>query len=566
MTLAVEAPPAAPAAVVLTPRERLEALCDPASFRSLQIDDLRIGPSRLPLCPIGPGLVWSQNGNLRAGAELRSPRFAGRLGASPITFAANRLRATLDGFDAGGVEARFGTGSSVTTFDIDALRGQFGGRGVSGEYAGLSGVIAAVPFDIDQGAGNWRFAGDRLTLEGRLRVSDRQDPPRFYPLVSDDFRLSLDGNRIEAGGWLAHPATGTRVTQATIEHHLGTGVGSAILDVPGIRFTPGFQPEALTPLTVGVVALVDGSVSGQGRIAWDSGGTRSTGTFSTAGMNLAAPFGPVEGLTTTIEFTDLLGLASAPGQVARIDLVRTGIDVRDGIVSYQLRPNSHVAVESARWPFAGGELVLQPTLLDFSRPTTKYLTFQVIGLDAARFIQQMEFANIAATGTFDGIIPMQFDQSGGRIVGGRLSARPEGGTLSYVGELSDRDLGPYGILAFNALKSLRYSKFDLTLDGALAGEFVTIIDLDGIARDPAGTTLPSGGGITEMIAGRVFRQIAAIPFEFNIRIQGQFRSLIATARSFSDPTDLIQSVLPEMLRDRSTTSTDVQDEESEPVQ
>ena len=540
--------------------------CVTASFRSLQIDDLRIGPSRLPLCPIGPGLVWSQNGNLRAGAELRSPRFAGRLGASPITFAANRLRATLDGFDAGGVEARFGTGSSVTTFDIDALRGQFGGRGVGGEYAGLSGVIAAVPFDIDQGAGNWRFAGDRLTLEGRLRVSDRQDPPRFYPLVSDDFRLSLDGNRIEAGGWLAHPATGTRVTQATIEHHLGTGVGSAILDVPGIRFTPGFQPEALTPLTVGVVALVDGSVSGQGRIAWDSGGTRSTGTFSTAGMNLAAPFGPVEGLTTTIEFTDLLGLTSAPGQVARIDLVRTGIDVRDGIVTYQLRPNSHVAVESARWPFAGGELVLQPTLLDFSRPTTKYLTFQVIGLDAARFIQQMEFANIAATGTFDGIIPMQFDQSGGRIVGGRLSARPEGGTLSYVGELSDRDLGPYGILAFNALKSLRYSKFDLTLDGALAGEFVTIIDLDGIARDPAGTTLPSGGGITEMIAGRVFRQIAAIPFEFNIRIQGQFRSLIATARSFSDPTDLIQSVLPEMLRDRSTTSTDVQDEESEPVQ
>jgi hypothetical protein len=162
---------------------------------------------------------------------------------------------------------------------------------------------------------------------------------------------------------------------------------------------------------------------------------------------------------------------------------------------------------------------------------------------------------------------MQFDTRGGRIVGGRMSARPEGGTLSYVGELTDRDLGAYGILAFNALKSLRYSRFDLTLDGALDGEFITVIDLDGIARDPTMTTVPSGGGLPGLVVGRVFRQLAQIPFEFNIRIQGQFRALMATARSFSDPTPLIQSVLPDILRDRSTTTTtDVQDEESEPVQ
>ncbi len=204
-------------------------------------------------------------------------------------------------------------------------------------------------------------------------------------------------------------------------------------------------------------------------------------------------------------------------------------------------------------------------MLDFSQPSTKYLTFRVVGMDGARFIQQMEFSNIAATGTFDGLIPMQFDQRGGRIAGGRLTARPEGGTLSYVGELSDRDLGPYGILAFNALKSLRYSRFDVTLDGALDGEFITIIDLDGIARDPALTTVPSGSGIPALVAGRIFNQLARIPFEFNIRINGQFRALIATARSFSDPTPLIQAVLPQLLRNSSTTVTDVQDEESEPV-
>src|SRR6185295_15845527 len=142
-----------------------------------------------------------------------------------------------------------------------------------------------------------------------------------------------------------------------------------------------------------------------------------------------------------------------------------------------------VAIESARWPLAGGVLTLEPTILDFSRESTKSLIFRVEGLDAARFIQQLEFSNIAATGTYDGVIPMQFSQAGGRIAGGRLVARADGGTLSYVGELSDRDLGAYGVLAFDALKSLRYSRLVLTLDGALDGEFLTRINMDGLARN-----------------------------------------------------------------------------------
>ncbi len=540
--------------------------CVTARFRRLQLDDLDLGEASVPLCPSGPALVSSDGGRLRVGAELRGPDFSGRLGGSPVRLAASRLLVGLDAFTASGLEARFGPPQSATRLDIGRLSGRFGRLGIAGDFGGLSGTIAAVPFILSEGSGRWQFAAGRLDVDGGIRIADQQDVVRFHPLVSEDLKLTLQGNRIESTGWLLHPGSRVRVTEAQIVHDLGTGAGSARLDVPGLRFTPSFQPEQLTPLTLGVVALVDGSLSGEGRVEWDMEGTRSSGTFATEGMNLAAPFGPVEGLTTRIEFTDLLGLTSAPGQVAQVDLVRAGIDVYDGTVRYQLQPNYHVAVESGRWPYAGGELFLQPTVLDFSQETTKYLTFRVAGLDAARFIQQMEFSNIAATGTFDGIIPMQFDRSGGRIVGGRLEARPEGGTLSYVGELTDRDLGPYGILAFNALKSLSYDRFDLTLDGALAGEFITTIDLDGIARDPSLTTLPSGSGITEMIARRAFRQIAAIPFEFNIRIQGQFRSLIATARSFSDPTNLIQSVLPGALRDRETPFSDVQDEESEPVQ
>jgi len=535
--------------------------CVSAGFRALQFQNLRLGPSRLPLCPVGRALIADG----RIAAELRAPRFAGRLGTTPITLASDRLRFDSAGFTAAGLAVRLGPANAVNRLDVALLSGRFGPRGIGGTFEGLAGDLANVPLLVSAGGGRWRMPGGDLSLDGRLTIADRQSPARFTPLAGEDFRLTLIDNRIRATGALAHPASGTRVALATIRHDLNTGAGDAVLDVPELRFAEGFQPEALTPLTVGVVALVDGVLTGQGRIEWDARGSRSSGRFATADMDLAAPFGPVEGLATTIAFTDLLGLTSAPAQEARVRLVRAGIDVHDGIVRYQLRPNYHVAVESARWPLAGGTLTLEPTLLDFSRESTKYLSFRVEGLDAARFIELMEFSNIAATGTYDGIVPMQFTDRGGRIVDGRLTARPEGGTLSYVGELSDRDLGPYGVLAFDALKSLRYSRLEISLDGALDGEFLTRINMDGIARDVAGTRQPSGG-ISGMVVARALSQLARIPFRFNIRIEGPFRALVATSRSFSDPSELIRAALPGLIEEGATTPTTVQDEESEPVQ
>ncbi len=209
-------------------------------------------------------------------------------------------------------------------------------------------------------------------------------------------------------------------------------------------------------------------------------------------------------------------------------------------------------------------MLLEETILDFSKPTAKTLTFRVTGLDAANFIQQMEFDNIAATGRFDGVVPMVFDDAGGRIVAGHLVARAEGGTLSYIGELTDRDLGAYGKLAFDALKSLRYDKFVMDLDGSLDGEFLTKIELDGIARDISAGP-PAGSGLRAMIVRRALGQIAMIPFEFNIAIRGPFRTLMATARSLEDPSLLIQSALPPELQGKPLT-TNVQPKESEPVQ
>lgn len=529
--------------------------CVPATFRRLVFQTLTLGQSRVSLCPSGRAMIWkAPGGRVQGGVELRGPRLTGTLGQTPIAIDARRLRFAIadKSFVATNADIRLGGAPVIHDLRIAALTGRFLPGGVAGAFSGLSGKIANVPLLVGEGAGTWRVRGGELEMAGRILVDDERDPRRFETLVSDDFRLRLAANRIHATGLLKHPPSGAPVLRAVIDHDLGTGIGHAGLSVAGIRFAlDGLQPEDITPLTIGVVALVDGTIRGEGRIDWRPGRTTSSGTFSTEGMNLAAPFGPVEGLTTTILFTDLLALESAPHQIARVDMIRAGIDIPHGHVRYRLLPGSRVQIERGAWPFAGGELLLEPTLLDFSRPSTRHLRFQLVGLDARRFMRDMGFTTIEVTGIFDGIVPMEIDIAGARVVGGRLVARPGGGRLSYTGAVNRAAMPLQGRIVFDALRDLRYRHLEMDLDGALAGEFVGRIRLEGLGS-----------------ASRnwLVRQFRRVPFRFNIIVRGPLRAVIASIRATRDPTLLIQPVLPPELQELPTSVTTLQNEESEAPQ
>jgi hypothetical protein len=180
----------------------------------------------------------------------------------------------------------------------------------------------------------------------------------------------------------------------------------------------------------------------------------------------------------------------------------------------------------------GGRLILQETIPNFGRNAPKRLTFEVVGLDAKTFVDSMGFKELSATGTFDGVLPMIFDDEGGRIVGGRLDSRPGGGTLAYNGVVNRANLGMMGGLAFDALRDLRFNSMIIRLDGYLDGEFATRLVIDQVALGEATKTQ------------RFIKSINRIPFKFNVTIKGPFRALIATAKSFRDPRPMIADTLP----------------------
>lgn len=509
--------------------------CVPVSFASLRLGALQLGRTSLPVCATGPAVFYRQSdGDIALRAATRNLALNGRLGASPFALRAGRAAMTGSrGFALTDVAARMGNPEAPIFLNAPRLAGSFGGSGIRGTFAGADATIGRVPIKLTEADGRWLFYRSRLTVNGAATASDIGSPePRFYPLRTNDFSFSLAGSDIRAGGSLRHPGTGALVTDVAITHDLGTGRGGATLDVPGLAFRQGgLQPEMITRLTEGVIALVNGTVTGQGRIAWNgSGEVTSTGEFSTGGMDLAAAFGPVTGLAGTIRFTDLLGLETAPGQTARVATVNPGILVENGVITYQLLPGQLVRIQSGRWPFMGGELILRETVLNLGRPSPKRLTFEVRGLDANMFVSSFGFREIKAEGTFDGVLPMIFDDAGGRIVGGRLDSRAPGGRLAYNGVVNRANLGTAGNLAFNALRDLRFRSMIIRLDGDLAGEFGTRLTIDGVGL--AGTN-----GTQRLIS----RFVGRLPLKFNVSITGPFRALIGTAKSMRDPRALIQT-------------------------
>lgn len=498
--------------------------CQDIRFDSLRISSLNLRGQALRLCPdAGRSMLTTSNSGIRFATNVANFAAQGQLGGSPISARSANIRFTLaNGFVASDVKVELGESDARTDFAVAMLVGQFGAEAISGTLSGGSGKIGNVPLLIDEAAGSWRYLNSVLTLDSSLRVLDAEAVDRFQPMNVPDLMLSLENNVISAIGNIVEPKTGTQVAGVDIRHDLGNTTGRALLAVDGLRFNDRLQPELLTPLTLGVVANVDGAVFGDGRIEWDANGVRSGGTFATRGMNLAAAFGPVEGLTTETVFTDLLGLETGPAQIATIASVNPGIPALNGQISYRLLPDQQVAIEAGRWPFAGGELILEPTVLDFGIEKERRLTFRVIGLDAEKFLAGYDFQNLRVTGVFDGTLPMVFNQDGGRIVGGALISRPGGGEVSYLGELAYEDMGVFANYAFQALRSIRYSSLTIGVGGDLGGEIVTDISFTGLQQ---------GTGAKRNF---ITKQLARIPIKFNVSITAEFLKLIGSIRGLYD--------------------------------
>lgn len=507
----------------------MNSACTNVRYGGLATGALRLPAGTLRACPQRGSILSVAGGETRFALLIPSLSVNGSLGTSALKASGNSISFDLDsGFGANDVAIDLGRDRTQSRFTVARLDGKLEGPGVYGTISGGAGRIGEVPLLISEASGKWSWQGDVLGLDSSLFISDAEQVDRFNPLRVPDMQVTLSNNVISAIGNLFEPETGIKVADAQITHNLGNSNGNALLSVVGLRFNDQLQPDKITPLTLGHIAAVKGLLSGDGRIEWDGEAVRSAGHFTVANTDLAAAFGPVEGLETEIRFTDLFGMVTEPGQIARVRSVNPGVPAYEGVIRYQLLPDQRVRIEEGRWPFHGGELVLEPTILDFDVEAERRLTFRLIGLDAEKFLAGYDLQNLQVSGVFDGTLPMVFNQEGGRIVGGYLVSRSGGGQLSYLGELTYEDMGVFANFAFQALRSISFREMRLGVEGKLDGEIITDVSFEGLQQG----SLAKQNFFT--------KQLAKVPIKFNVRIEAEFLQLIGSIRGLYDADYALQ--------------------------
>lgn len=499
--------------------------CTPVAVQGVTQGSLRIGPATTTICPQGAGAVLTLGTAMRVAARIPALTLTGMQAGTPLHAEAHDLMLNASGGAAEIASGPIALSRGADRIAAAGVTGHLAGGVATGTVAGAQVHAAALPFGLDAVSGDWHYADGGLDLAAGLTVADGAVPARFAPLRTHDAQVHLAHGFATATATLIEPTSGRTVLTLALSDDLGTARGHADLVVPALTFDKALQPTTLSPLALGVVADVKGTVTGKGRIDWTVDTVTSSGSLSTGGLDLAAAFGPVQGLAGTVTFSDLLGLVTPPHQVLKVAAINPGVEVDNGTFAFQLQPGRVLAIEGAHWPFLDGELTLLPTRMTLGAAEERRYELVVSGLDAAKFLVHMNVSNLSATGRFDGDLPVVFDRDGnGSIVGGMLLSRPPGGTVSYVGELSYRDLTPIANYAFQTLRSLRYRQMQIAMDGPIAGEIVTRVGMDGIGQGP--------GAKRNFIT----RQIARLPIRFNVNIRAPFYQLMGSFRSFFDPS------------------------------
>lgn len=502
--------------------------CVPVHFDRLALGEMALDARSLTLCaPRGEAIVRNGAAGLRIAAGVAGLDLSGHFGETPMRLSSGAVGFAWPGaISAKAVDIALGPPDTATHFKLADMEAR-AGRDFAGTFSGVEAKLAAVPMDVTNAAGNWRYADNTLTLsDASFDLTDRQAQPRFNRLVAQGAELTLHDNRIDADAALREPASGRDVADVVIRHDLASARGHADLKVGGLTFDKSLQPDTLTDLAKGLVALAKGTVTGKGQIDWNGDKVTSSGHFTTQELDFAAPFGPVQGLKGTLVFTDLLGMVTAPDQTFTVASINPGIEVNDGVVTLSMQPGQVVHLTDAHWPFMGGTLRLEPTDLRFAIDEPRHYVLDIKGLDAAKFIEKMEFSNLSATGTFDGKLPLVFTQDGGRIEGGALESRDPGGNVSYIGALTYKDLSAMANFAFDALKSLDYKHMTIAMNGSLAGEIVTNVSFEGVKQ---------GSGAKRNF---VTKQLGKLPLRFLVNIRAPFYALIVNFKSFYDASYL----------------------------
>ena len=364
----------------------------------------------------------------------------------------------------------------------------------------------------EAGEGRVKFTGDaipRLPMTGLVNYADGS----FQGTATTTLPLADD-------------------TPIEIAYRFKDGQGTADVNIPELRFLPkGLQPQYLVSALKGKLAEVEGLVEANIKLAFAPGQPlQSSGTAKIIDMNFGTLPGPLTGVNTEMQFSNMFPPQSQGRQTLTVDKFDPGFPLENGVIEFEMIPDG-VKVYSARWPLGDGFFSLDPFEWLYSNEVNR-VVMRIENVSIGEFLKDVGDGALTATGDIEGTLPIVMSGIDVRVENGELWVK-DGGVIQYkskqLDSISDLDgtneravaamrAGNYRDAAFEALKNFEYQELRVKIDGALDGPIDVFLKADGKNED--------------VLGGQ--------PFLFNINLQGELLNIL---RSFNTNAQIKSELL-----------------------
>lgn len=525
------------------------APCLAVDTRGLTLGAIAVEPAKLNVCPVNGRFLRqaTEPGGAATLGNLKLP-FTMESGAGVLSLAGAEIDWTAaKGFalalSADDLDMPLTIGERTLTISgkgprIDVATGKGPARIAARLGATVFGgtmVPANVSASVFAFDGTSAAAGVEGEVTGKgVLITDINADPIYRPIASE-FSGTVGDNTLRITGPLNLRSSGTRLADAALDLDILKLDGTAKVTFRPLVFrSGGLQPNMISDRLTGLFTDATGNVSGDARFTINSGKIAGTADVRIQNFGFQTTrLGRVTGINGTVSFVDLMALQTAPNQVFTLASINPGIPLTDGRIVYDLREGGILHLDSVKFPFGGGQLVIAP--FDWALEgglKDQSVAVKAEAINLTQLVEILKFPDTVATGTLSGTFPIVFTDNRVQIKGARLKADEPGGRLSYTGGAVDAAAGQdaNASLAFDALRDLKFEVLEIGIDGDLAGDLRADLLLVGENINP----LPMGNRLT-LPAGQAF--------EFAIGFDLPIGKLIENNLGFVSQQDLIDATV-----------------------
>lgn len=366
---------------------------------------------------------------------------------------------------------------------------------------------------------------------GELRIDElldrRRDP--LLPPLDLELRFAPDGEELAFEGALRGPRR-RLVLEFDGRHGWADASGRARLRLVPLRFGAGQpRPPDILPALAGWVPAASGSLEARGELSWSGAELEGFVDLGLRDLTLETGAGVVERVNAAVRIEGPWPPRVPPGQLVSMARVDFGLELTDGLVRYALEPDGVVALESARWSFAGGTVTTSGRLDLLAAERAVLLSVEDV--DLAQLLELVALGGLSGSGRIGGRLPVVLRAGGIEIRDAELRAGPEGGWIRYQPAGGAAGLGaaePALADFLEALRDFRYERLELRVNGEAAGEVVVAVSL--------------AGANPEHRDGQ--------PYAFNLNVEGRLADLVRRGSASYEIPTRIEERLGELGRKR----------------